>query len=740
MPLPSTLRTSRRRYTLHRPTPPTPQQEAVFLTMRYRKLERDLNGHQEKSKKTHLIALLVLLILIFGGAASYSSGSEISTTITLEIWQIALVAFWFLLCVSLLSMFSDSPHFSAICWMFVYWPLMGIVLALLFYGTTNFTTVATWILVSFIVAEILTFLVTLWVHLLYPKIICSEWFRKRIGAKHWKVKVLSGWTMTYNSGICRKRYTCKYEGKFNAEGLPHGPGKWIDDSYGGEILTGKWENGKPVAPFVSRQYGTGDAFRGVTIAYFAATDDSFAANKLVPTNENPPRCGVASVECSVQGAFLKNLPEATELFGPKTVMDGHEGGCLAECFSHMPSFHTQQGQRTYVEVKASDPRGVEVLGHVYEPTGLPLSKEPSQIVIHVKRDDNSDVSSSSNRDENFMPFSSFTPKEHEHVLVLESNADGANGEDEVKVDIADLEEDGKAVEMNSIDVQVRASAARKAFARLEVQDWVCTPHKDALVYFPGFNSPLKQSLETLGQFMAMTRVMDHVHPVIFAWPNGQVPTYRKASAISHSVRNKELLLQLIRGLASTGIRNIHFLSHSMGVQTLLGAFEDKADGSRSDISQCFQLDALFAYDDADADDNNLMICKSITMVNPDFPIEAFVDHAYLSIRRICNHVTVVGDRQDQALFYSQVMNGAFKFLGYSQAKILNKDGRQREKGIGKRVAFTLKMSWGVTSSQSTYLIHKKAILRKVFPRKATWRRPHCWQMSDWSLKERRPLF
>ena len=375
-----------RRYTLHQPTPPTAQQEAVFLTMKHRQMERERNGHQKKSKKTHFIALFVLLLLIFGVGASYFSGSQFTTTLTFETWQIAVIGFWFLVCVGILSIFSESPYFSAICWMLVYWPLLAMVAALIFYGNADFTIVSEWLLVLFIVAEVITFFITLWVHYLHPKIISSKWFRTNIGVKQWHVQVVADWTMTYNAGLWRRRYTCKYEGSFNDDGLPHGPGKWIDDSYGGEILTGKWENGVPVAPFISRQYGTGDAFRCVPIAYWAATDDSFAANKLVPSNEKPPRYGVASVECSVQGAFLRNLPSATEFFGPKQVVDGQEGSCLAECFSIIPSFHTEQEQRTSVEVRTSDPRGVEVVGHVYKPTGLSLSKEPTRIVINVHRD------------------------------------------------------------------------------------------------------------------------------------------------------------------------------------------------------------------------------------------------------------------------------------------------------------------------------------------------------------------
>ena len=557
------------------------------------------------------------------------------------------------------------------------------VTALVFYGNANFTQVANWIVTVFIVAEIVTFSIVVWVHYLYPKFLNSAWFQTHMGAKHWNVQVVSDWTMTYSEfHVWKRRCTCRYQGEFNAtttatttttSELPEGLGTWIDDSYGGEILTGMWKDGKPVAPFVSRQYGTGDAFRCVPIAYYSATDDGFADNKLVPTNEKPATFGVASVECSVQGAFLRNLPAASELFGPNPVMKEEEedegvGECLAQCFRHMVELHTEQEQNTYLTVKADDPRGVEVLGHVYKPTGLPLTTEPTQIVIHVQREDETNTPASSET-EDCMPFSSFTSKEMEHVLILEDS--GRNGE-EAKGGVDDLKESKETESINS--QLMRPSVSRKAFARLEVQDWTPSLHKEALVFFPGFNSPLSKSLQSLGQFMAMTKVMDHVHPIIFQWPNGQVPTYRLASAISASDRNKKHFLQLVRGLASTGIRHVHFLSHSMGVQTMLAGFQDKEDGSRSDISQCFRLNHSFAS--GDERDDKLMICKSITMVNPDFPIDAFIDHAFLSIRRICNHVTVVGDRHDQALFYSQVINGMCNYLGYSQPSILNKDGKE----------------------------------------------------------------
>ena len=127
----------------------------------------------------------------------------------------------------------------------------------------------------------------------------------------------------------------------------------------------------------------------------------------------------------------------------------------------------------------------------------------------------------------------------------------------------------------------------------------------------------------------------------------------------------------------------------MGVQSLLGAFSDKEDGSRSELSKYFQLDPDFV----DAEDlelqrsgvqanevangtetadraDPLLICRTITMLNPDFALEAFVNRAFVSIRRVCSTVTIIGDRHDKALWASQYMNGLSVYLGYGQPEVL----------------------------------------------------------------------
>ncbi len=64
----------------------------------------------------------------------------------------------------------------------------------------------------------------------------------------WSIEAVvanDAWTMSYrghnpgrDSRKCQLDYTCKYEGDIDAStGLPDGLGRWIDDSWEGEMLT-----------------------------------------------------------------------------------------------------------------------------------------------------------------------------------------------------------------------------------------------------------------------------------------------------------------------------------------------------------------------------------------------------------------------------------------------------------------------------------------------------------------------
>ena len=71
--------------------------------------------------------------------------------------------------------------------------------------------------------------------------------------------------------------------------------------------------------------------------------------------------------------------------------------------------------------------------------------------------------------------------------------------------------------------------------------------------------------------------------------------------------------------------------------------DDKNIHSRSDSSLMFQQCPDF--DDATEvkeEDKDLMICKNIILMNPDFPLKPFVQRAFFSIRRICENITITG--------------------------------------------------------------------------------------------------
>lgn len=447
-------------------------------------------------------------------------------------------------------------------------------------------------------------------------------------------------------------------GETNEEGLPHGQGVWSDDIYIGEILTGRWEHGQPVAPFSSRQYGgKGNTFAAVRLAYFKANDDPFESNNLVPTNDEPPVCGIASVECSVAGHFMTHLPDAS-LLGEARV-EG-EDGTIGACCSDIDRCANTNSEDPITSLRIStDSRGVQIGGHNYVPTGMPFTKRAKEIIIGVACDD--------------------------------------HGKE-------DVEQGGRRESIT------RSHSMGLHNFRLDVRNWARIESRDALIFLPGFNSWLKHSLETFGQLMAMTPKMNkRVYPILFAWPGGQVITYRQASFISASENNKKYFLQMLESLRAEGITNIHIVSHSLGVQTLLSCFEDKPDGSPSDVAQCFGSAPKDGYVSSPSVlDLGKFVCRSITMLNPDFPANAFREHGFRSIRRVCSLITVVGDVGDQvrlrvllqscfvlfchrsnlsgffsfqALFWSSLINGFLNKFGQSQPSSLDYADRCKQEGL-----------------------------------------------------------
>ena len=164
---------------------------------------------------------------------------------------------------------------------------------------------------------------------------------------------------------------------------------------------------------------------------------------------------MVGVECSIAGDFYSNLPEASLLVGPQT--DG-EGITIGECCRKLGGTDVVDEPTTALQITADDPRGVQVGGHVYAPTGLPFTKRLKQIVINV-------------------------------------TAAGEDGPDYKPL--------GRSADKeNDTDTASGATAASNQLLRLEVNNWAKIKTRDALIFLPGFNSWLKHSAETLASVSA----------------------------------------------------------------------------------------------------------------------------------------------------------------------------------------------------------------------------------------------
>ena len=113
-------------------------------------------------------------------------------------------------------------------------------------------------------------------------------------------------------------------------------------------------------------------------------------------------------------------------------------------------------------------------------------------------------------------------------------------------------------------------------------------------------------------------------------------------------------------------------------KTLMAAFED-VDGAPSPVAKCFGPAPTVTGPNLSSGLENKLVCRSITLLNPDFPLAPFTERGFQTIRRVSSLITVVGDKGDQALFWSSLINGIFNRLNYSQPSPC--DSRKTEAGF-----------------------------------------------------------
>ena len=146
----------------------------------------------------------------------------------------------------------------------------------------------------------------------------------------------------------------RYEGPLDAAGLPHGPqGRFVDNLGYGEILTGRWEGGLPVAPYQSReQRAYGATFRATRLLWTSCSAGPLD-RPVFDTNfrEGDALFGLADVECCVSGTFYEGFPEISSLRQHPTLGAAFDG--MLEPLEHLKSGEREPVQPLQVLVFVS---------------------------------------------------------------------------------------------------------------------------------------------------------------------------------------------------------------------------------------------------------------------------------------------------------------------------------------------------------------------------------------------------
>ena len=213
----------------------TPSQELTFEAMRVRAVERAHYGPKTQTSLVHYFFYVALWILeLITGEDPYSPTNTDTDKAFIELsdWLFLQYVLSIVVFLLLLHIISDNykPPFLAL---FVYVPFIVAIIRQIFQ-------------VDILIIEIfwqscggiaiLWFLLSM---IIYPRLIKSEWITNHINV--WSIQVVAPWTIAYRQHFkCwSPTYTCMYEGDTTDCGLPHGCGRWFDESDDGEILTGQ---------------------------------------------------------------------------------------------------------------------------------------------------------------------------------------------------------------------------------------------------------------------------------------------------------------------------------------------------------------------------------------------------------------------------------------------------------------------------------------------------------------------
>ncbi|CAH1763007.1 4789_t:CDS:10 [Entrophospora sp. SA101] len=588
----------------------------AFRIMASRKAERQVRGRYRRRSLTRVF-WFIMFMLVFLSLMGAGIGGKLENVST---WQRLAIATIFLLIMNRGSLINNvGTGFAST----VETRIILIVLAFV-----ESLTLLTWIIIRFVYPKIIkdaNWLDTIW------------WWR----VKSADIKDLEGTNVGCFRYFAWESYSLlfrhgvvTYVGEVDDDGQPHGCGEWVDDSFDGECLVGIWEHGVPIGPFQSRGSGTGDAFHSVRVGLVKKRNILWDEWRFYP---KPYQAGldyvVSSVECSVSGKYLKQLPRATLINPPKSrasVESDLESrkntieNCLEDLFTFSDAMCTGSdvdgSSHSSVLIRLEDKGFFNIIG--YTPSNELTSRD--EIIIRK-------------------PFSSSPINQHASHNVIQECIIFIHG------------------------FNCPPKFATETFGQFL-----------ALADFPNYIKPFVFSpsgsnsfwyWEAQKQGLIEEVVNDFKTFLLDLRDSG----FSAVHILSHSMGCK-LLLNYVKAFDE-----IFQIRHKRSGGNTSNTFKEKS------ISIDVESQTISLSSDAQQTPSpstittKKMKLSSITLLNPDTSLSQFVNADYQQISKYCNHITVYTNRRDFALRVREFMSKE-KSLGrhtssdlYLEGKLLNID-------------------------------------------------------------------
>eukprot|EP01069_Polyplicarium_translucidae_P001447 Polyplicarium_translucidae@DN1664_c0_g2_i2.p1 len=485
--------------------------------------------------------------------------------------------------------------------------------------------------------------------------------------RSWRVWPGDSWLRRWTSPTTRRPgHQFVFLGQVDRFGRPSGFGRWIEECPHGEQLVGFWEAGRPVAPFMAREYNTGSAFMSVRVGFGRFNGFGHPAGLFT--------WGVASVECSISGAFFRGYPIIYRDECPPI----HERLLLSLPLAPHRSQNDEK-ERMMCNWAAEDPRLVQALGdglagafarhcveaawvqeELHSKGHMPSFGNPRTIVTAA-------VDGSG---ELFVvgciPTDPCSSRREIRVHVVSENENGVPNEDDLVP--RDIPINGGAAPSRTTSDRVErfrscrtdwTSYGSQEFAeaestchaevprslkRLSIEGWTDSSQvsgfSEVAVFVHGYNSPLEFALGNFAQLISMCVPPPYIKPFVFSWEGGSSPFHFRFG--SRQTRRRTVaasFAHFLETMRAIGCTRLHLIAHSLGARLMLNGLRLAAGRD------------LFKLCDENDERGSLSKLRllSVTLLHPDYNLQEFVKRDYATLRARCSLISIFGDSNDLAL-------------------------------------------------------------------------------------------